>query len=109
MNSERLTQLLQYHEADPKDTFILFALAKEYETQNTLDKALFYYLKLKDIDPNYIGLYYHLAALYSEIGQDQKALELYKTGIEIGQKAGDFHAVSELQNAKVNLEITLGN
>lgn len=109
MNSERLTQLLQFHDADPKDTFILFALAKEYETQSVLDKALFYYLKLMDTDSNYIGLYYHLAGLYIEIGQDQKALDCYKSGIEIGQKAGDFHAVSELQNAKVNLEITLGN
>jgi hypothetical protein len=36
-------------------------------------------------------------------------LEEYKTGIELGKRAGDFHAVSELQNAKVNLEIMLGN
>ena len=109
VDSERLKQLLQFHEADPKDTFILFALAKEYETHSVLDKALFYYLKLKETDSNYIGLYYHLAALYEEIGQNQTAIEHYNQGIEIGKKAGDFHSVSELQNAKVNLEITMGN
>jgi hypothetical protein len=60
MSSERLTQLLNYYDSDPKDTFILFALAKEYEKESVLDKALSFYLKLKETDPNYIGLYYHL-------------------------------------------------
>lgn len=109
MSTERLTQLLSFHEADPNDTFILFALAKEYESSSKLDKALFYYIQLKELDPNYIGLYYHLAALYAEVGENQKALEHYNEGIELGKKTGDFHAVSELQNAKVNLEIMLGN
>lgn len=109
MSTERLDKLLRFHESDPSDTFILFALAKEYETLSQLDKALIYYIKLKEIDPEYIGLYYHLAGLYSEIGRNQTALQHYNEGIEIAKKAGDFHAVSELQNAKVNLEITLGN
>lgn len=109
MSTERLDKLLRFHESDPSDTFILFALAKEYETLSQVDKALSYYIKLKDIDPEYIGLYYHLAGLYSVLGQNQVALEHYNEGIEIAKKAGDFHAVSELQNAKVNLEITIGN
>ncbi len=43
-------------EASPSDSFVLFAIAKEYESAGDNVKALEYYQKLKSADPEYVGL-----------------------------------------------------
>lgn len=106
MISNRLEMLLgMWNEAKP-DSFVLFALAKEYEAHGNQEEAIFHYEKLKNIDPEYVGLYYHLAAIYAEEGQSEKALTTYDKGIEIATRLGDFHAKSELMNARQNFLLT---
>ena len=109
MDNSRLNQLLKYLENDPDDSFLIFALAKEYEMQNQLEMALQKYLQLKEKDSDYIGLYYHLAKLYETLKKETLALSVYNEGLELGKKLKDFHAISELNNAKMNLELTLDN
>ena len=99
----RLEKLLQYHAASPKDSFLLFALAKEYEKMGDDDKALEYYLQIREYDPGYVGLYYHLGKLYLRKNELETAIETYKTGMEIAKKAGDQHAFSELAGAKMEI------
>lgn len=100
----RRTYLLQLLEATPKDPFVLFALAKEFEKSGALDEALNYYQQLLSADPSYVGLYYHLGKLYEQLSNAEMALETYRNGIEVARKAGDMHAMSELNGAKLNLE-----
>lgn len=109
MNKERLQKLQTMLEERPSDPFLLFAIAKEYESDGQLDKTLKYYLQLQDADPEYMGLYYHLGKLYAAIQEEQLALKVYKQGIELAKSKSDFHALSELNNAKMELEILLGN
>ena len=109
MSDKRIDQLMQFLAESPNDSFLKFAVAKEHEKSNVLEKALKFYLDIYENDPEYIGLYYHLGKLYEEIGERQLALNSYKEGIEIGKKQGDFHAVSELNNARVNLELEIDN
>lgn len=109
MNTDRLSKLEAFLKDNPHDTFLLFAIAKEYEKLGQRENALNGYLALKEKDPDYIGLYYHLAKLYESTQKDLLALETYKEGIVLAQSLGDFHALSELNNAKMNLEILLGN
>ena len=109
MDNSRLTTLLSYLEASPDDSFLIFAVAKEYEGLEQYDKALQNYLKLKEKDPEYVGLYYHLATLYVNLQEEMLALTIFKEGIALAKEKADFHALSELNNAKTNLEITLGN
>jgi tetratricopeptide (TPR) repeat protein len=96
---DRLPLLLQLLEANPGDTFGLFAVAKEYEGRGDRDLALAYYLKLRETDPGYVGLYYHLGKLYEQLDQPEAALEAYEAGIETARQAGDDHARRELQGA----------
>jgi tetratricopeptide (TPR) repeat protein len=103
--SHRLPMLLKMIEAVPDDAFTLFALAKEYESMENADQALDYYLKLRQCDPDYVGLYYHLGKLYEQLEQTDNALEAYTIGCEVARKLGDTHALSELNGAKMNLEI----
>lgn len=102
--SKRLPYLLQLLESAPTDSFVLFALAKEYENAADPAKALEYYLRLHAADPGYVGLYYHLGKLYEQQQDFTQAIATYKQGIETARKASDFHALSELQGALLNLE-----
>ena len=105
--NNRLHQLKTMLEDDPKDSFLLFAVAKEYEKLGDLEHALDTFIKLKDLDAEYVGLYYHLGQLYQELDENDKAMEVYNEGIQIAKKQSDFHALSELNNVKTNLEMEL--
>lgn len=100
----RLSYLLQLLESAPTDAFVLFAIAKEYEKNADLGQAMSYYQKLHAADPSYVGLYYHWGKLCEQQQDFERAIQTYKEGIEIARKASDFHALSELQGALLNLE-----
>jgi len=101
--SDRLQQLQNFLEASPDDSFILFAIAKEHEKLEDQETALQQYLKLREIDPDYVGLYYHLGKLYEQQQKEEQAVEAYEAGMIIAKKQGDQHALSELAGAKLNL------
>lgn len=97
---DRLQQLLAFLEKSPGDSFITFALAKEYEKLNNPDSALTCYLNIENQDPDYVGLYYHLGKLYETKGEPEKALLTYNKGMVVAKKLGDNHAFNELAGAK---------
>jgi len=101
----RIDQIEKLLKEDPSDSFLLFALAKEYEKLENLDHALNTYQKLLDVDHKYVGLYYHLGKLYEILDKKENALSTYDQGIKIAQEAKDLHSLSELQSAKMNCEI----
>lgn len=103
----RLQQLYALLQETPSDSFLLFALAKEYEKLGDEAQALTYYLKLVETDPTYVGTYYHLGKLYESQEQFPQALESYEKGMQFAKQAGDQHALSELLAAKMNLELEL--
>ncbi|MBT8189357.1 MAG: hypothetical protein KJO29_02920, partial [Bacteroidia bacterium] len=100
MSDKRLEKLLQFLQDQPDDAFLLFAVGKEYEQQDQFDKALEKYLFLRETQPEYIGLYYHLAKLYEKLDENILAMQTYNEGIQMAKKQADFHALSELNNAK---------
>lgn len=102
--SDRLNQLKSFLETSPGDSFILFAIAKEYEKLQDDQLALEHYLKLRKQDPNYVGLYYHLGKLHERAERSESATEAYEAGMLIAKAKGDQHAFSELSSAKLNLE-----
>lgn len=103
MTSSRLEQLQAFLANSPNDAFILFAIAKEHEKLNNKQEALEYYLELQQQDPDYVGLYYHLAKLYEVLEQPQKAWDTYNAGMAVAREIGDQHALSELAGARLNL------
>jgi len=103
MSSPRLEQLMGFLKASPKESFILFAIAKEYEKLEDKNNALKYYLELEQQAPEYVGNYYHLGKLYEQLGEDRKAFFTYKKGMQKAKAAGDTHSLSELAGAKMEL------
>lgn len=101
--SDRLKQLQDFLKASPDDSFILFAIAKEHEKLKDTDKAIAQFIELKNIDPDYVGLYYHLGKLYEAKEDFDEAVATYQLGMDVAKKQGDKHALSELAGAKLNL------
>lgn len=103
MVSDRLQQLLSLLKNSPNDSFINFAVAKEYESLGDDKKALKYYLQLVEKDAMYVGTYYHLGKLYEKMEELEKAFSTYKDGMNVAKLQGDQHAYNELAGAKLNL------
>jgi len=99
MQNTRLAKLLEFLESEPNDTFILYALATEYNSINDIENAFVYYLRLVNDHPDYVGTYYHLGKLYEKQDEKAKAIEIYQKGIATARAKRDMHALSELQGA----------
>ena len=100
----RLEQLQNLLAASPKDSFLLFAIAKEHEKANDDARALDYYLQVRAATPDYVGLYYHLGKLYERTQRPEQAADTYEEGIKVATTANDRHTVGELQTALWEVE-----
>lgn len=105
MKTNRLEQLLDLLKEQPNDSFLFFAIAKEYEKSEAYPEALDWFTQLRSIDPGYTGLYFHLGKLEEKLGHTAAARAVYEDGIRICRQAGDQHALSELQGALMNMDI----
>lgn len=107
MDNWRIKQLLDMYENDKRDEFVIYAIAQEHLKAGQLEASVVFFNKLLELNPEYVGLYYHLAHAYIELEQPDKAAETFKSGIDIATKLKDMHALGELKNAKVNFEMEL--
>jgi len=101
MNPKRLQQLLNFLEKEPKDPFLLYAIATEYGEEHP-EKAASYFDILLEKHPNYSATYYHAAALFAEMDLIDKAKSTYLKGIEICEAQKEIKALAELKNAYQN-------
>ena len=75
-------------EADPSNTMVMFGLAKEYEKLGQhaeVIRVLEDYLSKADDEGNAYGT---LANAYSVSGHREKAIEIYKKGIDVSTAHG---------------------
>lgn len=105
--SSRISTLAKKVKDHPDDSFYKFTLALEMLKINETSKARVLFEAIRNNDPNYVGVYYHLAKLYAELGQNKKALSTYKEGIKVAEAQNDNHTKSELSAALLNLEIEI--
>lgn len=98
MNTARIAKLQEFLAQDPHDPFLLYGLAIEYRGHDHA-QAMQYFDRLLAEHPDYTGTYYHAAALCLEMGQRERAAELYAKGLQVCAAQGDRHALRELQQA----------
>ncbi len=101
--SDRIALLKDFLIENPNDSFLLFALGKEYEAKMEDNDAISYYLQIVDLDPDYVGVYYHLGKIYERNENQDEAISTYNHGITIAKKINDKHSLGELLAAKSNL------
>ena len=100
----RIEKLLEYMKTSGKDSFLQHALALEYIKIGADEKARALFNELLLREPTYVGSYYHLGKLLERVGDFDKAIRIYKRGMEEAKKAGDNHARNELQGALEEIE-----
>ncbi len=103
MNKVRIKQLQEFLQETPNDPFLIYALATEYKEADAA-KAKTYFDALLTDHPNYIGTYYHAAALYADHFDRQIADKIYQKGIQIAANQANYNALRELQNAYTNFQ-----
>ncbi len=101
---DRLATLQEFLRDDPDDPFTRFALAQEHAGRGETDAALAFYEGLVRDRPDYVGTYYHLGALYRQLGRDDDARGALRAGVRAATEAGDTHARAELQGALLEAE-----
>ncbi len=101
---ERIQHLKSFLEIDPNDSFTRFAIAQEYGKLEDWARVLDIYERLRESDPNYIGVYYHLGKLYQMLGRSSDAERVFSEGIGEANKQGDQHSKSELQGALMEVQ-----
>lgn len=105
--SSRIKTLAKAVKEHPEDSFYKFTLALEMLKIEEFSRARILFEAIKNKDPEYVGVYYHLAKLYAELGENKKALETYKEGIKVAESQNDLHSKSELASALMNFEIEM--
>ena len=96
---DRVSKLKEFLSASPTDSFLQHALALEYIKLGDEEEARVLFEEIINREPGYIGTYYHLAKLQERLGETDKAIQVYKKGVEEAMKAGDNHAYGELKGA----------
>lgn len=104
MDNWRLDHLLSLLKEDDSDEFVRYAIGQEYLKMENYDHAIMYFDALREMNPAYVGLYYHLAAAHRHLDQDDQARSTYNQGIEVAKSLNDQHALSELMNALTNMD-----
>ena len=94
----RLEILRQFLEEEPHDAFNHYALATELlKTDKNESKEIFEYLIVHHA--GYLPTYYHLGALYIELGENHEAEQTYLQGIELAKSQKNEKTLKELKGA----------
>ena len=100
----RIQKLLEFIKTSGPDSFLQHALALEYIKIDNDEEARKLFNEILLREPTYIGSYYHLGKLLERVADFDKAIKIYKRGMEEAKKAGDQHSYNELQGALEDLE-----
>ncbi len=97
--NNRLETLQQMLAQDPNNTFVRYGLAQEYASNERLEEALAEFARLIELDPNYSSAYFHGGKILERLGRLDDARAMYERGVAACQRAGNAHALSEMQGA----------
>ncbi len=101
---ERIDKLKDFLHRSPEDSFLQHALALEYIKIGEEEEAKKMFEAILTREPGYVGSYYHLAKLWERMGENDRAISIYKKGMEEAKKAGDNHSYGELRGGLEEIE-----
>ncbi len=81
---------------DPEDTFLNYALAKEFASAGNVSAALVAFDRVLGLDPDYVPAYFQKAQTLATEGENELAREALVRGIEVAHRVGDAHAAGEM-------------
>jgi len=97
----RIEMLKFFAEQEPDNPFNWYALALENQNSNR-EAAAMYFNKLLTEYMVYLPTYFHAAAFFSDLGEIQKAKEIYENGIKLAENQKEEKTLKELKNSYQN-------
>ncbi len=96
-DSERVAMLKEVLAANPNDAFARYGLAMEYSKAGDIDAALAEYKRVIEVNPDYTAAYQMAGQMLALAGRSEEARQMLEAGIACARRAGNLHAVSEMQ------------
>ena len=81
--AERIRYLEQLLQNDPRDPFLAYVLALEYNNLGQLDDAVELLEGLRLNEPDYVPTYYQLALIRMERGESEEARRVIEEGMAL--------------------------
>ncbi len=100
----RKEQLLQMLEEDPKDVFLHYALGMEFLSELKYQEALEKFQYCTELDETYVGAYYQLGSIFTELDIVDVAKKYIEKGIHFATQKQDRKAVGELRQLLDNID-----
>lgn len=94
---DKLEGLKEILALDPKNSFARYGIAMELAVRGETDAALAEFDTLLANDPDYTAGYFMSAQTLSNAGRTAQAIARLNAGISCAARAGNRHALSEMQ------------
>jgi cytochrome c-type biogenesis protein CcmH/NrfG len=96
-DTERIQMLKEVLAVNPNDVFARYGLAMEYSKMGDIDTALAEYKRVLEVNPEYTAAYQMAGQMLASAGRNDEARQMLESGIACARRAGNQHAVSEMQ------------
>lgn len=101
---DKIAALKEILALDPKNSFARYGVAMELAKQGQVEVALAEFDTLLANDPDYTAGYFMAAQTLNAAGKTAEAIERLKAGIASATRAGNSHAINEMQAMLDDLE-----
>jgi predicted Zn-dependent protease len=95
----KISQLHEFLNESPNDSFLLYALALEYIKGNEVEKAINIFEQLVKSDEQYLATYLQYGNLLGQLGNLKMAEEILNKGVEIANQQNNIKTRQELEQA----------
>jgi tetratricopeptide (TPR) repeat protein len=92
----RLEKLLKMLAADPRDAFVLYAVAQEYAGMGEGARAVEFFDRCIEADATHAYAHFHKAKVLDDLGDRAGALAAAAKGLEVARASGEAKAANEL-------------
>ena len=101
---DKIAMLTEILAQDPTNAFARYGLAMEHAGQGDAVTALREFDQLLADHPDYTAGYFMAAQTLAKIGENSRALDYLRRGLDSARRTGNQHAYSEMQAMMDELE-----
>ena len=102
---DKVVALTEILSQDPKNAFARYGLAMEFAGRGEVETALAEFERLRADNPEYVPGYLMAAQTLARAGRQADAKQRLTEGIAFARKAGNNHALSEMQGMLDEMEM----
>ena len=95
---DKIVGLREILALDARNSFARYSIAMELAGRGEIEEALKEFDTLLTNDPDYTAGYFMAAQTLANAGRKSEAIERLKAGVSCAARAGNRHALSEMQS-----------